>query len=205
MDNGCREYGCNLPGFQRLLDNQKVAKLERLSERRKCWSGDETYCSAFDDVMVALDGFEHYDFGNGTIQVGFNVNGFVSGLGIRGDLGVAMDFRGNIAVIATGGGGGYFGTGGGVGGYLTVTNAPSVNYLAGPNVQIGGQIGEGETVGAEYVMFKGEGRDQYRGVSISDKAQLQAPFPFEFHGSATGSTILYQWNIPEGIANWFRP
>ncbi len=126
-------------------------------------------------------------------------------LGIRGDIGIAIDFKGNMAVVATGGGGGYAGVGGGVGGYLTVTNAPCVNYLEGPNVQIGGQVGQGETVGAEYVMFKGSGRDQYRGISISDKTQLQEPWPFEFHRTATGSKILYQRNLPDLLVDIFRP
>jgi len=81
-----------------------------------------------------------------------------------------MDFKGNMAVIGTGSGGGYIGMGGGTGGYLTVTNAPSVGHLEGHNLQIGSQVGEGETVGAEYMIFKGAGRDQFRGVSISDKA-----------------------------------
>jgi hypothetical protein len=203
MDDGCREQGCNLPKYQKLLDNQKVAKLKKLSERRRCWAGDERSCSGFEKAMVAIDHFG--GFGDGTLQFGFNINGFAGGLGLRGNLGAAMDFKGNIAVVATGGGGAYFGAGGGTGGYLTVTNAPSVNQLSGPNIQVGGQFGEGETVGAEVVIFKGKGRDQYKGLSFSDKAQLQVPFPFETHGSATGSTILWQRNIPQLIADFFRP
>jgi RHS repeat-associated protein len=202
-DDGCRTgEGCSLSLKQKDDDAQKLAKLKRESETRKCWSGDKKHCSGFDNAFIALD---KLDLGDGTIQFGLGTNGFTSAVGIKGDIGVAIDFKGNVAIIGTGGGGGYIGVGGGVGAYLTVTNAPSVPYLQGPNVQIGGQIGEGETVGAEYVMFKGEGRDQYRGLTISDKAHFQVPWPFEAHTTATGSKILIQRNIPDIIVDLFRP
>ena len=201
-DDGCRVEGCHTTPKIIADDKRKENEFRQRTEYLQCWAGQAIHCSGFDKAIIALD---NYDFGDGTIQFGFNLNGFISGVGLRGDIGIAMDFKGNIAIIRTGGAGAYIGAGGGVGGYLTVTNAPSVEYLEGPNVQIGGQFGEGETVGAEFVIFRGPDRNQYRGISISDKAQLQAPWPFEAHGTATGSKIMFIRNVPDFIVDIFRP
>ncbi len=145
-----------------------------------------------------LDSIDNLDFGNGTIQLGFGINGF-RWPGVRGDLAIALDFKGNLALLATGGAGGYTAAGGGLGPYFATTDAPSVHYLEGNNVQIGGQVGEAETVGAEAVLFRGPNRDGYWGLSISDQARLQGPWPGEFHATATHTTTLVQLDIPHLI------
>jgi hypothetical protein len=196
--------GCHLPKYQKTLDAQKVSKLEKESMRRQCWAGESSNCSGFDKIIRSLDNaLDHYDFGDGTLQFGGAGNLFL-GAGIRGDIGVAMDFKGNIAILGSYGGGGYSAAGGGVGGYFTVTNAPSVNHLEGPSVQVGGQLGQGETLGAEAVFFKGPGREQYRGLSISSNTALIGPWPGEFHGTATDTKILALFN-PKMIVDLFVP
>jgi hypothetical protein len=201
LDDGCSTTGCNLPEFQKTLDAQKVVKLEKQPNRRKCWAGDEKRCSGFDKALLALD---NLDLGDGTIQIGLGGNIF-AGIGVRADIGIAIDFKGNIALVGTAGGGGYAAAGGGIGPYLTTTNAPTVHYLQGPNVQIGGQIGEVGSVGAEVILFRGPDRERYSGLSISGAARLQGPWPGEFYGTATGSGILGMINIPDLIVAPFRP
>ena len=96
LDDGCSTVGCSLSQFQKDQDAQKVAKLEKQSNRRKCWAGDEKKCSGFDKALLALD---NLDLGHGTIQVGLGGNIF-AGIGIRADIGVAIDFKGNIGSTA---------------------------------------------------------------------------------------------------------
>ncbi len=130
------------------------------------------------------------DLGDGTIQYGYAANKFWLGRGLRYDVSVAIDFKGNIAIVFTGGGGAYIGHGGGAGQYLTVTNAPSVKFLEGWNTQQGGQVGNGETVGAELIEFQGSSRTGYGGVSISQKNQLEVPWNFEAHTTITYSELV---------------
>jgi hypothetical protein len=179
-----------------------IVYTEHRIRRLECWAGNDASCTGIDKAIRSL---QYYDFGDGTIQMGYGFSLF-AGAGIRGDIGVAMDFKGNIAIVGTFGGGGYNAIGGGAGGYLTVTDAPSVEYLEGPNVQVGGQVGEVATVGAETVVFKGSDRERYKGLSISSaNAFAAAPWPGEFHGTATGSKILVQFNLISWIYESCRP
>jgi hypothetical protein len=154
-----------------------------------------------EEIVKAVDDF---DLGNGTIQVDAGVNGFTKLNGIRGNFSVAMDFKGNIAFLRTVGWGGYIGKGGGAGLGLTVTNAPSVYYLEGNDVEYGGQVGNVETVAAEVVLFKGEDRKIYKGISIAQQEELLLPWPFEVHGTITNTKIWGVINIPDNIANLLR-
>jgi hypothetical protein len=120
-------------------------------------------------------------------------------------LAIAMDFKGNLVLLGTSGGGGSTAVSGSTGPYLEVTNAPSVSDLEGPNVQVGGQIGEGATINTEIVFFQGSGRTGLGGISISPGFGLIGPWPFELHGTATGTTILASLNVPDLIVAPFRP
>jgi hypothetical protein len=126
-------------------------------------------------------------------------------VGVRGDFALALDGKGNLAILATLGGGGYNALGGGTGPYFTTTNAPSVQYLEGWDVQVGAQNGQGETVGAEKVFFLGPERQRFHGTSISAKAELQGPWPGELHTTVTHTWIIDTVNIPDLIVNPFRP
>jgi len=149
-------------------------------DESKCWRDGVT------DFSRTLD------LGDGTVQYGYGVTRFWYGRGLRYDAGVAIDFKGNIAFVLTGGGGAYINQGAGMGRYLTVTNAPSVKSLEGVNLQQGGQIGNGKTVGAEIIEFEGASRTGYGGISISDKNQIQGPIPVEGHSTITYSMV---WSI----------
>jgi len=200
-DDGCRTgEGCNLT--QKIIDDDKRKENEfrQRTEYLQCWAGDTKHCSGFDKAIIALD---NLNLGDGTIQIGLGINGFM-GPGIRGDVAVAIDFKGNVALLATGGGGGYTAAGGGFGPYLAVTNAPSVEYLRGNDVQIGGQVGEVGTVGTEMILFRGSDRERYSGLSISGAARFQGPWPGEIHTTFT-HTGLVSINIPDLIVNIFRP
>jgi hypothetical protein len=150
-----------------------------------------------------LNDIDNIDFGDGTIQYGYGIVGFY-GVGIRGDIAIAIDFKGSIALIVTGGGGGYAAAGGGVGPYLAVTNAPSVAYLNGNNVQFGGQVGEVGSVGTEVIKFRGADREIYSGISISGAVSFQGPWPCEIHATATNTSTLVSINIPDLIVSIFR-
>jgi hypothetical protein len=200
--DGCSELagGCNVT--QKVIDDdkRKENKFRQRTEYLQCWAGDTKHCSGLDKAIIALD---NLDLGDGTIQIGLGINGFI-GPGMRGDVAVAMDFKGNLALLATGGGGGYTAAGGGVGPYLAVTNAPSVEYLRGKNVQIGGQVGEVGTVGTEMILFRGPDRERYSGLSISGAARFQGPWPGEIHTTVT-HTGLVSINIPDLFVDIFRP
>ena len=145
-----------------------------------------------------LNSIDSFDLGDGTIQLGFAINGF-SGPGIRGDIAIAMDFKGNFAFLATGGGGAYTAVGGGAGLYFATTNAPNVSYLEGNDVQVGGQVGELGTVNTEVVSFLGPDRNQYGGLSISGGAGLNGPWPGEIHTTATHTYLLGPVDVPHLI------
>jgi RHS repeat-associated protein len=130
-----------------------------------------------------------YNFGSWTFAFGFGGAGFV-GAGIRGGVSLAIDSSGNM--------GAFFGTGGGgftswginkVGPFITVTNAPSIEYLKNWSVQIGGQAGEAGTIGGEFVVFSNNGRI-FGGVSIASGGGVMAPFPFEGHATFEHATMF---------------
>jgi hypothetical protein len=203
--DGCSELAGGCSVTQRTIDEdkRKENKFRQRTEYLQCWSGDTQHCSGLDKAIIGLD---NLDLGDGTIQIGVGMNGFISGLGIRGDLSIALDFKGNIALLGNGGGGGYIGAGGGIGTFLSITNAPSVDYLEGNNVEYGGQVGNAATVAAEVIQFRGKDRERYSGLSIGAQAELLPPWSFEGHTTVTHSSI---WgrpvNLPDLIVNIFRP
>jgi RHS repeat-associated protein len=149
------------------------------------------------------DAVESFDIGNVTLQGGFGVSGFV-GAGIRGDGSLAIDGQGGIAFTLAFGGGGYSAAGGGVGPYFTVYDAPSVAYLNGWSVQVGGQVGEGASVAAEKILFLGPDRNRYGGTSISGAARLELPWPGEVHATTTHTWVVMSVNIPDVLAGLIR-
>lgn len=135
------------------------------------------------------------DLGDWTFQVGVGGMLFGAGLNGRGDLSVGVDGKGNIGRFASLGGGGDTTIGTNVGIFITVTNAPSLDKLLGPSVQVGGQIGAGASVAGEIEIFSdSETGEIYKGVSLGGGAQLPFPWPFEFHGTAgyTWGAIRYR-------------
>lgn len=100
-------------------------------------------------------------YGWWTLGIGFNLN-FGAGAGGSVSIMLAFDGHGGIAVVYSGGGGGF----GGVGGSATVqgqwTSADRVQDLSGVCVQTGGSGGEGLGGGLEWVAA-----EKYQGVNLN--------------------------------------
>ena len=165
-----------------------------------CWSGSGNYCSGFDKKIIKID---NLDLGTGTVQIGLGANVFRA-TGLRWDVSIALDGKLNLGFVSNFGAGGYTAVGGGFGPQVSTSNAPDLSYLEGYNVQVGGQVGEGKTVGFEYIFFKGKNREIYSGMSLSTSAEILAPFPGEIHGTGTYSHIIFQFNIIDLIIQPFR-
>lgn len=122
------------------------------------------------------------------------MSGFL-GAGVRGDVSFIVDGRGNLGFAVDIGGGGYNAVGfNRFGPFLTITNAPSIEKVQGWSVQLGGQIGNGASVGGEKVLFRDE-IQRYEGLSIAGGMALIGPWPGEIHATAVHTTIypLNEW------------
>ncbi|NOK78452.1 MAG: hypothetical protein GFH24_608350n110 [Chloroflexi bacterium AL-N5] len=123
--------------------------------------------------------------GHWTVSIGLGGSVFAA-MGIRGGVSVAIDQEWNIAFLVDVGGGAYTAGGGSAGLNVSWTNAPNVDKLAGPSVQVGGQIGQFAQVNAEAELFRDSVTGQrYYGVNAGGGVTLEAPFPGELHGTAT--------------------
>jgi hypothetical protein len=71
---------------------------------------------------------------SGTLEVEVGGAAF-AGVGVRGDIGVAIDTQGNVAIVLGAGGGDYAAVGvNRIGPFVGVTNAPLVSALVGRSV-----------------------------------------------------------------------
>ena len=142
--------------------------------------------------------------GGGTISLGVGGQVFSPMGGVRGDIDLAIDGEGNVALQATGGGGGYIGLGvSNLGPSLTKTNAPNVDSLNGASAQFGGGLlNEGLGIGFDHVF----GQDHsYEGYSIN--GGISYGIPAEGHATVTGTFTILQFNIFDAIiqiSNWFK-
>ena len=127
--------------------------------------------------------------GHWTISIGFGGTVFAA-LGLRGGATIVLDGQGNVAVLAGGGAGGYSAVGfNSLGPNLMITTAPTVDKLKGFSVQLGGQLGEVASIGAEGVLFS-DGEKAYFGLNIAGGAALEGPWPGELH-----ATFEHDWLI----------
>jgi RHS repeat-associated protein len=140
----------------------------------------------------------------GTISLGVGGQLFTPMYGLRGDFSLAIDGKGNFALQATGGGGGYLGLGfSNFGPSIMVTNAPDVDVLNGASAQFGGGILlEGLGIGFDRVFGK---YHSYDGYSIN--GGISYGIPAEAHATVTGTLTIAQINIFDAliqISNWFK-
>ena len=127
--------------------------------------------------------------GHWTISIGLGGAVFAA-LGLRGGATIALDDQGNVAVLAGGGAGGYTAAGfNSIGPNLMITTAPTVDKLKGFSIQLGGQLGEVASVGAEGVLFS-DGEKAYFGLNIAGGAAMEGPWPGELH-----ATFEHDWLI----------
>jgi RHS repeat-associated protein len=136
-----------------------------------------------------------------TFGIGF---GFTAGLGSGFSFSVLFIFddKGNIGVIASGGGGGYAGVGGSAGAVLQGTTAEVIPHLTGPVVQTGGSVDIGYSVGGEWVVQNGP-TGPIQGINVNIGAGLTlgfpVPVPFEMHSMLEYGQVLGWINLPSLI------
>ena len=129
-----------------------------------------------------------------TVQVEVGGSAFF-GVGIRGDISLAVDGRGNSGIMVGFGGGGYTAVGfNRVGPFITITDAPSITHLEGNSVQVGGQIGGLISIGIEGIFFKGKDGNLYKGLNLAGGASFMGPWPGEFHGTVENTSTLLRLN-----------
>jgi RHS repeat-associated protein len=54
LDNGCRDHGCNATPLQKAIDAQKVKKLKRKVDERRCRNGNSAHCSGYQGVQLQV-------------------------------------------------------------------------------------------------------------------------------------------------------
>jgi hypothetical protein len=204
--NGCDGFGPSTivkAGFDAEKTNEYLRKFMEARPNYRVEKDPLIYGKS-EEVLVRnaqfqIEADKPYDLGDWTIQVG--VGGAVfAGTGLRGDISLALDGKGNLGIFAGLGSGGW--TAGGINRlcpFITHTNAPSIDKLTGYSVQVGGQVGLPVSLGGEYVFFKDNQGNQYKGESFSGGASFQIGpwvFPGEAHGSFEHTwlvTPLNQW------------
>jgi RHS repeat-associated protein len=138
----------------------------------------------------------------GTVAFNLGASGWV-GAGGRLEGSIALDSQGNVAVLRSTGGGMYAGTGVSASPSGTITNAPSVDDLAGKSVVFGGQIGEVAAINAEGLVFNGGDGTVYAGVTAGPGANVTFPPAGEAHIAVDNTVILYQFNLFQVLINFF--
>ena len=129
-----------------------------------------------------------------TNEVGISVSG---ALGVRasGSIGIAADCYGNYGIVLSGSpflSGGTPSASAAV--YSTITNAPTIDFLAGQSIQIGGSVGP---IGVDIVgFFNVETEEAYYGISTSLGVSLG---PAEMHGSVDFSTVKHMKELFEQL------
>ena len=134
-----------------------------------------------------------------SVDVGYLLGG---GGAVRGSLSLAADANGDIAILANGGAGGASPIES-VGLSLTVTNAASVDDLAGPSVQLGGQLGEVAALTSEVTMFADRNGKPRFGISVGGAATLPDGVPVAIYGTAEYTKILMKFSTSDIIDFWF--
>jgi len=134
-----------------------------------------------------------------SVDMGYLLGG---GGAVRGSLSLAADAHGDIAILANGGAGGASPIES-AGLNLTVTNAPSVDDLAGPSVQLGGQLGEVTALTSEVTMFTDRDGKPRLGISVGGAATLPDGVPVAIYGTAEYTKILMKFSTGDIIDFWF--
>ena len=124
----------------------------------------------------------------GTVQLGATISGSVVMQGIAA-WGVTFDRQGNVGV--------FFSSGGGTGSpslsacsLITITEAPTIDYLNGPSFQIGGSVDvKGVSVGAEYTGMMDSKGEVYSGLTATAGVGFVFPSPGEIHMDITRTRV----------------
>ena len=109
-----------------------------------------------------------------------------------------IDSKGNVAKIRHSGAGGFGGISAGGAAQFQVTNAPTINNLAGTSISTGGSFGPKfvEATGEWIVMSGG-----YQGANFGVGASV-GPSPIEIHSMVEYSDIVWQGNLLDIASEW---
>lgn len=117
----------------------------------------------------------------------------------------SVDTSGNVSSVTTTGAGGYGGVGISTGPSFSYTNADSNADLSGTGGQFGGSVGEGVSIGAEYVTgTQGDG-SPYHGVDVNP-AFAAGLAPAEAHGLVTDTQVDSLFDLGDALgyaAGWW--
>ncbi len=130
---------------------------------------------------------------SGTVGIGVSATGGCGGGGSVQVLPIVADTSGNVGTTWSISGGGYGGVGIGIGPVAQVTNAHSVDSLAGPSGIAGGSapICPGASVSGEGIIGNG-----YYGGDLSLQVGPGTPSMYGMYGS-TGSVTWFDWANPQ--------
>ena len=124
--------------------------------------------------------------GHWTFSFNIGLEGF-QGVGIRGSISIVIDTEGMIAGTSSVGGTGHANIGFNAGPSVTVTNAPTVDDLAGKSIAGGANGGEVLGVNVELVGFRSNGV-LYGGGTLGGSATLKA-LPVDVYAAGDHTTI----------------
>lgn len=135
--------------------------------------------------------------GNGTGTIGITTSA-AFGVGGSVSLGITFDARGNIGIASTFNAGGGFPSAG-IGGFVTVTNAPNIHKQNGIGTVVGASGGPGViAVGGEFSLIPDvEDCKTYYGGTISATVGLY-PSIIEIHGEV-GYTSVVGVNVFDAV------
>ena len=149
---------------------------------------------------------------DGTLSVGFYAGGTLPNVSGSFQVGIACDLKGNVVFQSTSAAGFSNGTPcGSLGIYGSVTNAPTVNDLAGPSYQIGGSFtaisptGLGAMLGGECNVLDVMGTAYYGGTgSLGITAGIPFSAGIEGHIETGYTTNYFSFNIFDVLAGCYH-
>ena len=142
---------------------------------------------------------------NFTLSVGLNFTLSVGTWAFNVQIGLSLDFKGNIAAQATFSGGGTSNGEAGVSlvGTVMMTNAPTIYHLENTSYQIGGSISGIPvpflgglpigTIGADFNIIPNSEGGNYYGITLGAGAAIKGSKKVEVHGEVANT--LPSWTI----------
>ena len=159
-----------------------------------------------DPIVDAYDAVNEFIAENirGTFSFGVNVSGTFGMWSFYAQIGISMDFKGNIGIqYGYGGGASTSNAAISAGIYVSGTNAPTIYYLNGAGAQFGGSVsgkvgGLSAMTGAEVDIIPYSEEETYYGVTLSGGIGTIAAGNYEFHTTWGNTETLFAVNIGSG-------
>ena len=177
-------------------NSAKIVSLSRTLPSVRPKVGPQTTCTPssfkpsieqFRDYLIEARGGEN---NNGTFTIGANISaGFGAGVGLN--VGLGIDNNGNVGIIASYAVGAAMPSASVVG-YISSSNASSLDALGGESMVYGVSGGEIAVGGIEVATFSDIGENGENKVAVSGTAQagLGVGIPVEIHGEYSNSGVI---------------